>query len=197
MSKEEKIDTDLEWKTVKVDIKDLIPYPNNPRTMTKKEYEGLKDSMQNFNEVELPAINLDNMIIAGHQRIEVMKRLGRKEIEVRVPNRKLSMEEVTEYNLRSNRNTGSWNWDELANFDEEVLRKTGFREDEIALIAGEMRELPESFKFEGEENSLFGFKIEIDEERYLELVEVLGENFDKKAKKINADFFYNLLMVRK
>ena len=86
-------------------------------------------SLSKFGLVEIPAIDTDNKIIAGHQRLNILKILGRgeEEIDVRVPNRKLTNEEFREYNVRSNRNTGEWNWDELANqFDFGELVEFGF-----------------------------------------------------------------------
>ena len=109
----------LFWKNEKRKVDDLIPYERNPRQMTDKQKEDLQRSLQKFNLVEIPAINTDNKIIAGHQRLKILQILGRgKEVvDVRVPSRKLTPKEFEEYNLRSNKNLGEWNFDELANFD--------------------------------------------------------------------------------
>ena len=98
----------LIWHTERRKIKDLVPFEGNPRTMTDKQTEDLRKSLNRFNLVEIPAIDTNNKIIAGHQRLKIMQLLGRdqKEIDVRVPNRKLTEAEFKEYNLRSNKNTG-------------------------------------------------------------------------------------------
>lgn len=124
----------LEWRTEKRKVAELLPYQENPRQMTEKQVKDLTKSLEKFNLVEIPAINTDNTIVAGHQRISIMHLLGRgeEEVDVRVPNRKLTEEEFKEYNLRSNKNTGDWNWDLLANsFEMEMLKDVGFAQDEL------------------------------------------------------------------
>jgi len=103
--------------------------------MTEKQAEDLRRSIEKFDLVEIPAIDLDNKIIAGHQRLKILQLLGRgeEEIDVRMPNRKLSDEEFNEYNLRSNKNLGDWNWDILANFDFDLLKDVGFDTNDLNL----------------------------------------------------------------
>ena len=124
---------ELKWQTEQRKINDLIPYEGNPRKMTEEQATQLKKSLEKFNLAEIPAINTDNKIIAGHQRIKILQMLGKgnEKIDVRIPNRKLTDEEFREYNLRSNKNTGSWDWDMMANFDEELLLEAGFEDNEI------------------------------------------------------------------
>lgn len=124
----------LYWVTEKRVINDLIPYKSNPRILTEKQGEDLKKSLEKFNLVELPAINLDGTIIAGHQRLKILQLLGRgeEEIEVRVPNRNLSDSEFKEYLVRSNKNTGEWDFEILANeFEESDLRNWGFEDSDF------------------------------------------------------------------
>lgn len=57
---------------------------------------------------------------------------GEEEIEVRTPNRELTEKEFREYNIRSNKNIGSWDMDILANsFDTSDLIEWGFNENEL------------------------------------------------------------------
>lgn len=123
----------LEWTTQKRKINDLIPFESNPRQMTEKQVIDLQKSLEKFGLVEIPAIDVDNVIIAGHQRLRILKLLGKGEetIDVRVPNRKLTKEEFEEYNIRSNKNTGDWDFDLLANFDQELLINIGFDPKEL------------------------------------------------------------------
>ena len=125
--------TDLVWHTTQLKINELSPFEGNPRQMTDQQAIQLKASLQKFNLVEIPAVNTNGKILAGHQRLKIMQLLGRgaETIDVRVPNRLLTPEEEKEYLLRSNKNTGEWNWDELANFDEEVLKNVGFTKEEL------------------------------------------------------------------
>lgn len=117
-------------------INDLIPYEKNPRKLTEKQFEQLKDSLEKFNLAEIPVIDTDNKIVAGHQRLMVLKKLGRgnETIDVRVPNRKMTDEEFREYLVRSNKNTGSWDYDMLSSdFEIEDLLSWGFEDFELGI----------------------------------------------------------------
>jgi|SRR3990167_1804561 len=126
----------LVWHTEKRSIADLKNHKKNPRKISKEQIEKLKDSLQNFNYVETVVINLDNTILAGHMRIKALKLLGRtkEEIEVRVPNRMLTEQEADEYVIRSNKNTGEWDFDILANeWEVADLLNWGFNLDELGM----------------------------------------------------------------
>ena len=122
----------LSWHNEKRRVNDLVPNPENPRRMTEKQTEELKKSLERFNLAEIPAINTDNKIVAGHMRVATLQLLGRgsEEIDVRVPSRPLTEKEYKEYLLRSNQNRGDWDWDLLANnFEMEELLNAGFDEE--------------------------------------------------------------------
>ncbi len=128
----------LIWHNEKRKIDDLIPTEGNPRQMTEKQKEDLQKSLEKFNLVEIPAINTDNRIISGHQRLKVLQLLGRgkEEIDVRVPNRTLTEEEHREYLLRANKNLGEWDFDLLANFNEDLLKDVGWDSEELQMMFG-------------------------------------------------------------
>ena len=124
----------IAWTTAKRKINELIPYRQNPRKMSKEDAQHLMQSLEKFDYVELVAINQDNTIIAGHMRINALKKLGRgkEEIDVRLPSRMLTEDECREYIIRSNRNVGSWDWEELASsFDLNQLHEWGFSSEEL------------------------------------------------------------------
>ncbi len=130
----------MEWHTKKRKINSLIPFENNPRQLSEKQAKDLQASLEKFNVVEIPVINTDDTIIAGHQRLSILQLLGRgdEKVDVRVPDRKLTKKEVEEYNIRSNKNTGSWDWDILANeFDPDDLIQWGFPKDELGWSSGD------------------------------------------------------------
>ncbi len=124
------------WHTEKRKISELVPHQQNPRTMSEKQVKDLTESLKKFDLVEIPAINLDNTILAGHQRLKILSLLGREneEIDVRVPDRMLTPEEAQEYLLRSNHNIGSWDFDMLANISEDLLKEVGFASEELDRI---------------------------------------------------------------
>src|SRR3989344_1309180 len=123
----------LIWHTEKRKIEDLIPYEGNPRKLSDEQAGKLKESLNKFNLVEIPAIDTYNKILAGHQRIKIMLLLGRgeEEIDVRVPNRELTKEEFKEYNLRSNIEAGEWNLELLSDLNESLLLDVGFTSEEL------------------------------------------------------------------
>lgn len=126
----------LAWKTERRRVNDLLPYEANPRVISDKQMEDLKKSLRMFNLVELPAIDADNRIIAGHQRLKALQLLGRGEeqIEVRVPNRKLTKAEFERYLVTSNAVGGDWDFSKLKSFDLELLLDIGFDDEDIASI---------------------------------------------------------------
>ena len=133
----------LVWTTEKRNVKDLVPLSVNPRRLTDKQRKDLETSLTKFNLVEIPAINVDNTIIAGHQRLAILVALGRGEepIDVRVPSRMLTESEVKEYCIRSNKNTGEWDVDTLKeNFDLQELLGWGFSQDEFRELGLEIPE---------------------------------------------------------
>lgn len=132
----------LSWTTVQKRVDDLIPQEVNPRKITDKQLLDLKRSLKKFNLVEIPAVDSDGMILAGHQRIKALQLLGRgKElIDIRIPNRKLTDQEAKEYLIGSNKLGGDWDFDLLKSFDFETLSFAGFDPIEIANFWDEKNE---------------------------------------------------------
>jgi len=162
--------TPLFWKTEQRTVNELVPYEQNPRKMTETQVEHLRKSIERFDLVEIPAINADNTLIAGHQRMRVMQMLGRGHdlIDVRVPNRALTEKELKEYNVRSNQNHGDFDFDLLGSlFDEEELFDIGFSEKDLGVI-GFHDEVTEEELKQKEYALLFDT-----EEDYVDFVELL------------------------
>lgn len=128
---------DLFWTTSKRIVRSLTAFSQNPRFLTREQAKQLRASIEKFGFVEIPVIDLDGTILAGHQRISMLMSMGRgdEEIDVRVPNRKLTPDEFKEYNLRSNLNTGSWDYDILAtgDWENDKLIEFGFTEEMLGL----------------------------------------------------------------
>jgi hypothetical protein len=120
-----------------VDIDKLRPLEYNPRKASKKEYEDLRCSIERFGLVD-PIIvnsaeNRKNIVIGGHFRLKVARDLGFKQVPVvyvNIPD----IKKEQELNLRLNRNTGEWDFDLLANFDENLLKDVGFEDRELDRI---------------------------------------------------------------
>lgn len=123
----------LEWHTESRTVESLLPNQKSPRKISKEQMDSLKRSLEQFNLVEIPAIDLDGTILAGHQRIKVLQILGREQekIDVRVPNRKLTDEESERYLIASNAIHADWDYDLLKEFDVELLADLGFNQKEL------------------------------------------------------------------
>ena len=127
----------ITWKTEKRKLADLIPSNYNPRKLSETQKKHLKKSIEKFGYVETIDINTDNAVIGGHQRLKVMADIGGyDEIDVRVPNRKLTEKEEKELNLRLNKNIGEFDYDLLGvgEFELDMLTDVGFDDGELSLI---------------------------------------------------------------
>ena len=127
--------TKLSWRTEQRRVCDLLPFKANPRKMSEKEISDLTKSLKKFDLVEIPAIDTDNKIIAGHQRCAVLQLLGRgnEVIDVRVPSRPLTESEYKQYLITSNKVHGDWDYELLAeHFEIDTLLDSGFDQAELA-----------------------------------------------------------------
>lgn len=126
----------MNWETVKVRVKNLLPNSANPRKWRAGGERELDASLEKFDLVEIPVINFDGKLIAGHRRLERMMEAGwaYREIDVRVPNRMLSEAEVAEYMVRSNTHQGVW--------DLSVLTSGVFKDLKLDEIGLNLRDVP-------------------------------------------------------
>ena len=119
-------------KVEKIQINKLKPATYNPRQISKKQYNDLKDSIVKFGLVDPIILNKDFTVIGGHQRLKVCKQLKYKDIDCVVLD--LTKEEERELNIRLNKSGGEFDMDILANeFEIEELKDWGFKEIELGL----------------------------------------------------------------
>jgi len=122
----------INWHLQTRKINTLKPHPKNPRQLSKQQHHHLSESIAKFGLADKPIINTDGTIIGGHQRVKILKKLKHKEVECWCPDIQLTDEQVNEFNVRLNKNSGSFDYDMLANewemFD---LMEWGFTEDEL------------------------------------------------------------------
>jgi DNA modification methylase len=124
----------IEWHIEQRNLSELKNYSKNPRKISKEQTEHLKKSISKFGLIDKPFINTDNVIIGGHQRVQVLKKMGKKNIEVYVPNVTLDEKEMEELNVRHNKNTGEWDFDILADeFETADLIEWGFTPEELQI----------------------------------------------------------------
>lgn len=100
----------LTWKTEQRRVRDLVPSDYNPRERDEKGQTVLEKSLDKFGLVDTPVINLDEQLISGHRRLEyyIERGLLDEMIDVRVPSRMLTEDEMKQYMLLANTHAGKW-----------------------------------------------------------------------------------------
>ena len=130
----------MQWKTLSVEA--LRPAAYNPRKKLKpgdKEYEKIKNSIQEFGYVEPIIVNYDMTVIGGHQRLTVLMDLGYTEVqcvEVHIEDEN----KVKALNVALNKITGSWNEQLLADLIVD-LQTANFNTDFTGFEAPEIEQL--------------------------------------------------------
>lgn len=119
---------------VAVPVSSLKPATYNPRTWNTDQEEGLKESITRFGLVDPIIANgadkRKNVVIGGHFRLHIAKELGYTEVPVVYVNIP-EIEREKELNLRLNKNTGSFDFKLLAEFDKAFLTDVGFSSEEM------------------------------------------------------------------
>src|SRR3989344_4882201 len=113
----------LTWRTEKRLVRDLVPADKNPNVNSDADFEKLKASIKRDGYVEIIVIDIDGKIAAGNHRHRALMELGMadKEIDVRIPSRKLTKTEFDRYLIASNALHGSWDFDVLREYDPDLL----------------------------------------------------------------------------
>ena len=139
-------------EVVSVLVKDLKPATYNPRTWNDDQVAALKESISRFGLVDPLIANAapdrKNVLIGGHFRLHVAKEMGFTEVPVvyvNIPD----IEKEKELNLRLNKNTGSFDFKLLAEFDEAFLANVGFTSEEMDTIFA-VDPTPEQFDLQKE-----------------------------------------------
>ena len=129
--------SDSRIEIVHTSISSLKKANYNPRSWSDAAKKHLKESIKRHGFVEPVLVNYaparKNIIIGGHFRVECAKELGYTEVPVvyiNIP----SLEKEQELNLRLNRNTGSWNFELLKEFDVNLLLDIGFDDQDLTNI---------------------------------------------------------------
>jgi len=77
---DEAVEKHPELDIVIMDVEDLVVAEYNPRTLSNKKLEDIKDSITKFGFVDPVVINENpdrkNVIVGGHQRVKVARKMG-------------------------------------------------------------------------------------------------------------------------
>ena len=129
-------------------LADIKPAEYNPRvrlTEVDHEYKALKASIDEFGLVVPLIVNeKTGILISGHQRLNVMLAEGVEETEVVIVN--MEPEKEKALCIALNKISGQWDYGALADILEELrdspvdILATGFSDDEIADLLGELQE---------------------------------------------------------
>lgn len=135
------LDNNLKIVKISVNLLKLAEY--NPRKLDSKQEADLTESIKSFGLVDPIIVNSNkdrqNIVIGGHQRLKIAKKLGYKEVPVVFLD--LNEEKERELNLRLNKNTGSWDFDLLREFDSSLLLDIGFNDTELNDIWDDVLEI--------------------------------------------------------
>lgn len=133
-----------ELSITQVDVRDLQSAVYNPRRWDESAVKELTESIKRFGLVDPilanSASNRKNIVIGGHFRLHIAKKLGYTEVPVvylDIPD----IEKEKELNLRLNKNTGDWDISLLQEFDPSLLFDVGFGEDELHEIWDEQLDI--------------------------------------------------------
>jgi len=144
----------IQWRTEQRQVDSLLPFKNNPRSLSEKQKSDLVKSIQKFGLAEIPAVTPDGKILAGHQRVAALQLLGKGKdiIDVRVPNRPLTLEEQKTYLLSSNKIHGEWDYELLSQyFDIDTMLVSGFDDNDLSVIfADSLETQDDNFDVEAE-----------------------------------------------
>ena len=130
----------------KILINKLKPATYNPRQITKKQYNDLKESIDRFGLVDPIIVNEKTMtIIGGHQRYKIWKENAEQsnvdDITIPCVMLNLNTEQERELNIRLNKSGGEWDMDILANeFDIQELKDWGFKDLEFGFNIDKIEE---------------------------------------------------------
>lgn len=119
---------------VEVPIHELRAAEYNPRKHSDEQKDQLKESIIRFGMVDPIICNTSeerkNIVIGGHFRLEVAKELGFETVPV-VYVHISDLAKEMELNLRLNKNTGEFDIELLAQFDETFLADIGFDSEDL------------------------------------------------------------------
>lgn len=104
-------------------ISELIKDPNNMRVHDRNNIDAIKGSFTRWGQVHPIIINKENMILAGHGRLQAASELNWTEIKVIIKD--LTGSEATAFSLADNRTSELGKWDKDLNKTLAALQKEG------------------------------------------------------------------------
>lgn len=144
----------------------IKPLENNPRTITKTDYERLKSRLEKRGHHSVLVLDHHGVLLSGNQRLKAMEELGWDEATVLVPQRDMTEEERQDVIINSNISSGTFDMDILAN---EYM-------EELVIDAGLIDKLPDDIDVPGADQVINPKKIEFECEKCGHLQTVILPN---------------------
>lgn len=111
---------------VKLKLSEIIPYERNPRKITEKAVNDCAESIRQCGYKARIIVDENNVIIAGHTRLQALQKLGWKEVEVQRET-DMSEEQKRKYRLLDNKTAENGAWDfELLDWETQDLDFEGY-----------------------------------------------------------------------
>jgi len=185
--------THLSWTNERRQLSQLKPWPRNPRQIKADQAKRLRESFDEFDQVETLAIGPDGDIYNGHQRLNVLMQEygGDYAVDVRVASRPLTEKEREKLTVYLHKGAaGEWDFDVLANeFELNELVEWGFKPYELGGIADDT-DIEEAWKGmpEFEQEDLMGYQsIHVhfkNQEDVNTFAELIGQKIGEKTRAI-------------
>ena len=121
----------LDWVVSVREVKDLLPWNENPRKISRQALDKLKQKITQNGFHSVIVLDTDNTILSGNQRKTALIELGITTVSVMILSRKLTDQERRKIGIESNINDGEWDFAKLKSFDLELLQFAGFDEKEL------------------------------------------------------------------
>lgn len=111
---------------VTLKLSDIHPYERNPRKITEKAVDDCAESIRQCGYKARIIVDENNVIIAGHTRLEALKKLGWKEVEVQRET-DMTEDQKKKYRILDNKTAENGGWDfELLDWELEGLDFEGY-----------------------------------------------------------------------
>jgi site-specific DNA-methyltransferase (adenine-specific) len=122
----------LIWHTERKLVSDLKNWSRNPRKISDESFEKLLERIKLRGFHDVIKIDTDSVVLSGNQRKKVLMKLNIKEVNVLIPNRKLTNDERNKIALESNVSDGQWDYEGLKSFNLDTLSDIGLNTEEIS-----------------------------------------------------------------